>query len=108
LRRVNQAYVISTSTHVGIHGKLDLLDKVDDKFFRKKSPKKDASKEKKSEEKFFNTEKVKNVIDESRKETQKKVDALLLPEVKKEPLLKHYLGSRFSLTRHQYPHLLKF
>jgi large subunit ribosomal protein L6e len=108
LRRVNQAYVLRTQTHVSIHSKLDLLDTIDDKFFRKKQEKQKKPTEKKSEENFFKKGKEKKVIDDSRKDLQKKVDSLLLPEIKKEPLLKHYLGSRFSLHRHQYPHLLQF
>jgi large subunit ribosomal protein L6e len=108
LRRVNQAYVIRTRTHVSIQSKLDLLDSVDDKFFRKKQAKKPSPAEKKSEENFFKKGKEKKVIDEARKDMQKKVDGLLLAVIKKEALLKHYLGSRFSLHRKQYPHLLQF
>jgi len=106
LRRVNQAYVIRTQTHVAIHSKLSVLASVDDKFFRKKQPKKVTGK--KSEENFFKKGKEKKVIDDSRKDLQKKVDAFFLAEIKKEPLLKHYLGSRFSLHRNQYPHVIKF
>jgi len=106
LRRVNQAYVIRTQTHVAIHTKLNVLDPVDDKFFRKQQPKKSTGK--KSEENFFKKGKEKKVVDEPRKELQKKVDSMLLPEIKKQPLLKHYLGSRFSLHRNQYPHVIKF
>jgi len=43
-----------------------------------------------------------------RKAIQKSVDAVLLQEIKKTPLLKGYLSSRFQLSNGQYPHELKF
>lgn len=43
-----------------------------------------------------------------RKSIAKELDAALLKEVKKTPLLDDYLGSRFSLQKGQYPHELKF
>lgn len=43
-----------------------------------------------------------------RAKLQKKIDNVLLPGIKKVPLLRQYLMSRFSLQNHEYPHLLKF
>eukprot|EP00299_Pterocystis_sp_00344_P009737 c4193_g1_i1.p1 GENE.c4193_g1_i1~~c4193_g1_i1.p1 ORF type:complete len:226 (+),score=43.73 c4193_g1_i1:51-728(+) len=106
LRRINQAYVIATSTNIGDVSKLDLSD-VNDELFRK--AKKEATK--KSEDKFFEAkdgEDKKKVVPDSFKQLQKRVDAALLPLVRSTEHLKSYLQSTFSLSHGQYPHLLKF
>jgi large subunit ribosomal protein L6e len=98
LKRVNQAYVIATSTKVDISGvKIDA--KINDDFFKK--PKEEKKKE------FFETP-AKKTVDESKKAAQKAVDAALVQSIKKVPLLSKYLRSSFSLTSGQAPHLLKF
>jgi len=43
-----------------------------------------------------------------RRSIQKALDAALLKEVRKTPLLADYLGGRFQLSNGQYPHELKF
>jgi len=45
---------------------------------------------------------------EARIADQKAIDALIIPQIKKIPLLKKYLRSKFSLKKGQHPHLLKF
>jgi large subunit ribosomal protein L6e len=127
LRRVNQAYVIATSTRIGLPFKVDA--KYDDKYFAK--PK--AQKKKKSEADFFaqpkseekkeekkdaaadktkKAEKKKPVrksnASDDRKKDQKDVDAKILPLIKKVPYLKWYLRAKFSLQKGQYPHMMKF
>jgi len=127
LRRVNQAYVIATTTRIGMPGPVP--EKFNDKYFAK--PK--TQKKKKSEADFFaqpkaeekkeetkegkdaapkKAEKKKAVkksnASEERKKDQKELDAKLIPVIKKVPYLKHYLGSRFTLTKGQYPHMMKF
>jgi len=144
LRRVNQAYVIATSTRVDISDvKVD--EKINDKYFsqpakkkenkpaekkedaeKKKQAKKekkdaktkDASSGKKDKKKKVSADKKKrdpNAPKEKKKKAsegriadQKAIDALLIPKIKKTPLLKKYLRSKFSLKKGQHPHLLKF
>jgi len=104
LRRVNQAYVIATSTIVELP-ELKLDEKLDDKFFK---PQKEKTKKPKTEAEFFNKETKKKELKPERVELQKTVDSQVLAAVKKQPLLKAYLGARFSLKQGQFPHLLKF
>ncbi|WCJ20460.1 60S ribosomal protein L6 [Euphorbia peplus] len=103
LRRVNQSYVIATSTQVDITG-LN-ADKFDDKYFAKQAEKK----KKKGEGEFFEAEKEeKNVLPEAKKDDQKAVDALLLKSIEGVPELKAYLSARFSLKSGMKPHELVF
>ena len=106
VRRVNQAYVIATSTKVELPAAaVEAVAGVNDAFFN--SMKAEVTKESK---KFFETEKKETkVVTTQRVELQKKVDAALLPAIKaagKE--FGAYLGSSFSLSKNQFPHLLKF
>jgi len=105
LRRVNQAYVIATSTKIDL-ATLNLdLSKYSDDYFKKPAP----EKKKKSEAEFFAAdEKKKEKIAPKRVEDQKEVDRKLLAQVKNTPLMSKYLGSRFSLTQGQFPHEIKF
>ncbi|PHZ17141.1 60S ribosomal protein L6 [Rhizopus microsporus ATCC 52813] len=96
LRRVNQAYVIATST------KLDLSNvKIDEKFndaYFKKSAK--------TEKAFLQGEEA--AFPESKAADQKAVDKALLEIVVKTPFLRQYLSSTFSLRKGQFPHDMKF
>ncbi|RVW81453.1 60S ribosomal protein L6 [Vitis vinifera] len=85
LRRVNQAYVIATSTKVDI-SKVN-VEKFDDKYFAKEE-KKDLPQEKKDD--------------------QKAVDASLIASIEGVPELKVYLAARFSLKSGMKPHELVF
>lgn len=67
-----------------------------------------SSKSKKSEAEFFNESQPKKEIKAERVADQKSVDAALLSEIKKTPLLKQYLAASFSLKNGDRPHLLKF
>ncbi|XP_031131377.1 60S ribosomal protein L6-like [Ipomoea triloba] len=103
LRRVNQAYVIATSTKVDVCGVN--VEKIDDKYFAKLADKK----KKKTEGEFFESEKEeKNVIPQERKDEQKAVDAALIKAIESVPDLKAYLGARFSLKAGMKPHELVF
>lgn len=103
LRRVNQAYVIATSTKVDISGVS--VEKIDDKYFAKKADKK----KKKTEEEFFESDKEeKNEIPQEKKDDQKAVDAVLIKAIESVPDLKAYLGARFSLRDGMKPHALVF
>eukprot|EP01137_Pigoraptor_chileana_P009314 Opistho-2@57356 len=103
LRRVNQSFVIATSTKVDISG-VKVNEKLTDDYFRR--PKQD--KKKKSAGEFLEKTEEKKVVADSRKADQKEADKALLEIVKKQPLLAAYLGSRFSLKQGQFPHELKF
>lgn len=104
LRRVNQIYVIATST------KLDLsaakFDNYDDKFFKRvRTPKKNAEKD------IFDSKKEKPQWSEERRQAQKTVDAAVLNAIKAHSdsrLLRRYLKSRFQLWNGVLPHKLKF
>ncbi|DAZ92910.1 TPA: hypothetical protein N0F65_011315, partial [Lagenidium giganteum] len=102
LRRVNQSFVIATSTKVCLEGVE--LPAIDDAYFAKE---KVASKKDK-EEQFFAQSSAAPVIPEQRKKDQKAVDAALLKKVEAEPFLKAYLNAKFSLTKNDRVHELKF
>merc|ERR1712193_591661 len=89
LRRVPQSYVIATQTKVDV-SKVTVPDTVNDALFKKPVTKKKKDKE--------------ATIDESRKALQKQVDDKLVGDVAKQPLLKAYLASKFSLKKGQKPH----
>ncbi|WJX53614.1 60S ribosomal protein L6A [Trifolium repens] len=103
LRRVNQAYVIGTSTKVDISGVN--VDSFDDKYFSKEAQKKKT----KGEGEFFESDKEeKKVLPQQKKDDQKTVDAALLKSIESVPDLKTYLGARFSLKAGVKPHELVF
>ncbi|KAH7838688.1 hypothetical protein Vadar_029944 [Vaccinium darrowii] len=103
LRRVNQSYLIATSTKVDIAG--CNVDKFDDKYFAKQV----AKKKKKGEGEFFEAEKEeKNVLPQEKKDDQKTVDEALIKAIEAVPDLKTYLGARFSLKAGMKPHELTF
>jgi len=102
LRRVNQAYVIATSTKVDVSG-VDVKSINDDYFSRDKDEKKEG------EDEFFEGAAAKPaVVSDQRKEDQKKVDAALLKAVGAVPMLEGYLAALFTLTSSDKPHLMKF
>ncbi|CAJ1948388.1 unnamed protein product [Sphenostylis stenocarpa] len=82
LRRVNQSYVIATSTKVDVF--TVNMDKFDDKYFPKESQKK---KKKGEGESFIETEK------KAKKEDQKNVDSALIKTIESIPDLNAYLGA---------------
>ncbi|KAI3434789.1 hypothetical protein D9Q98_002847 [Chlorella vulgaris] len=100
LRRVNQAYVIATST------KVDVADvdaaKYDDAYF--KSAEKKAAKQ--SEEGFFAEQTEKTPLPAEYVANQKAVDAALLGKLSDD--VKGYLATRFTLRSGDRPHLMKF
>ncbi|RWW66237.1 hypothetical protein BHE74_00026422 [Ensete ventricosum] len=100
LRRVNQSYVIATSTKVDISGVN--ADKFGDKYFTKER----KEKTKKGEGEFFETEKEvcsrpneTKALPQEKKDDQKAVDSPLIKAIEAVPDLKAYLGARFSLSR---------
>ena len=100
LRRVNQAYVIATSTKVDLTS-VDVKS-IDDTFFaREKSSKKSSVTD-------LIADKVSNTLTETRKNAQVAVDGSLIANIKKVEFLDAYLKAKFSLRNSDKPHLLKF
>jgi len=125
LRRVNQRYVIATSTKLDVSGiKVDA--KFDDAYFKKaaaadkkaragkkstplatpKPKAKDAAAAK--DAKKVKTFRPKKPVNVEKVADQKTIDTAILAAVKKVPELELYLNARFSLSRNDVPHLLKF
>ena len=99
LRRVNQAYVIATST------KLDVskvkADKFGDAYFGKpKTPKSKKSKE----EDFFAEGAEKPEVSAEKKADQVAVDG----SIKCDDMMKKYLKARFTLSKRDAPHKMIF
>jgi len=101
LLRVNQAYVLSTSTKLDVSG-VDTKN-ITDKFFAKVE-----AKNEKKQEFLKEAEKKKVDLPAVRKAEQKRVDTAVLAVIAKTPLLKQYLKAKFSLKKGQYPHNLSF
>merc|ERR1711935_226847 len=67
-----------------------------------------AAAAKKTEEGIFEKKDEKYTASEQRKADQKAVDAGLLKAIGADAFMKGYLQKEFGLSRHQYPHLMKF
>ena len=101
VRRVNQAYVIATSTKVDL-SKVTVPAKFDDKYFAR------AKKEKRPQKPTAGAEQPKKKADPQRVKDQTELDAVVLPAVKAVPQLARYLNAKFTLRNGQFPHELKF
>lgn len=102
IRRINQAYVIGTSTVVDVSG-VNVPAHIDDKYFSR------VSQPKEGEEGFFsNQEKINPEWLSKRQADQEALDTQVLKAVDKTPLLAQYLGAKFTLSKGQAPHNLKF
>ncbi|KAI9354189.1 ribosomal protein L6e-domain-containing protein [Pilaira anomala] len=98
LRRVNQAYVIATSTKVDLSSvKID--EKFNDAYFKKSA---------KTDKAFLEGQEKKAAFPASKAADQKVVDKALLEVVAKTPFLRQYLVSTFGLNKGQFPHNMKF
>ena len=101
VRRVNPRYVIATSVAVDLAG-VDASKFGDDYFARPKKPKTPKSLELKA------PEEAPRVVPDERKADQEQLDASLLKNLTKTPLLKSYLRARFSRKKGQHPHEMVF
>jgi large subunit ribosomal protein L6e len=100
LRRLNQAYVIATSTQVNVSG-AD-VSAVNDNFFARQA---DAAP---SREDAFSKATHKAIVSDARKAAQGPVDAAIEAAINGTPLLREYLKAKFSLRSGQFPHKLRF
>ncbi|CAF0831410.1 unnamed protein product [Adineta steineri] len=104
LRRVNQIYVIGTSTKIDLSAAK--LDNLDDKFFKRVRPAK-----KNAEKDIFDSKKEKSQLSDERRQAQRTTDAVVLNAIKANAdsrLLRKYLKSRFQLWNGVLPHKLRF
>ena len=108
LRRVNQRYLLATSTKLDISSvKVD--DKINDEYFRR--IKADTSKKSKKDGDIFEAKKEEYKPSEERKADQQTVDKQVLAVIGKHPdaaMLKGYFKHTFSLSKGQFPHQLVF
>lgn len=107
LRRINQIYVIATSTKLDL-SKVNLPENLNDSFFNRVK----AKKQKPAQgSEIFETKKESYKVNEERKAAQVNVDKQLLAVLKAHPerkLVRAYLKSKFALSNRVYPHKLKF
>ncbi|CAH8655343.1 large subunit ribosomal protein L6e [Schistosoma bovis] len=106
LRRVDQCYVIATSTRINI-SEFEIPKHIDDEYFRRV----DLKEHKTEAEKLFSTETKKYTVSDTRKEDQKIVDKQIRASIKSHPdskILHAYLRSLFSLGKRDYPHKMIF
>ena len=104
LRRLNQAYVLATSTKVDISGAN--LAGIDDSYFAKLKQKKqkgDMFFERRTE---LTEEDKKRIADKKAKQVE--FDKPLVAGIGKVELLGKYLSTRFTLRDNQKPHEMKF
>ena len=100
LKRVNQAYVLSTKTKVTLPT-LSGLDKVNDDFFTTRVNVKRTD--------FFeDPAKKRERITDERSNAQKQIDTEVLKAVQGVPHLKEYLKNRFALKNGDKPHVMEF
>ena len=101
LKRVNQVYTMTTSTQVDLKG-VDVSKVTDKQFVR-------DNKQKKADTKLF-AEGKRAVVDSARRAQHKAIDDALIKNIKdkKNPLLAKYMAARFSLTKNDRPHAMKF
>ncbi|KAI8994709.1 ribosomal protein L6e-domain-containing protein [Pilobolus umbonatus] len=98
IRRVNQAYVIATSTKLDISAVK--TDSINDAYFKKAA---------KTEKAFLEgADKKKAPLAESKVSTQKTIDNAIIAAAKKDAILVSYLKSSFSLSKGQFPHNMQF
>lgn len=105
LRRVNQAYVIATSTKIDLEGfKVDPT--INDAYFAKAAAKGSIS----AEAEFFSEGKPnpKEPFPEAKSGDQKEVDKVVIAAVRKQENLVKYLKASFGLTKGQFPHQMVF
>jgi len=109
IRRINQQFVIATSTRLDL-SKVKVPDILNDAYFRR--DKKALRKQRQQQEgEIFASVKSGYLLSDARKQDQVELDKQILNVVKSSPekkLLLKYLASSFALTSGQYPHKMEF
>merc|ERR1711981_110695 len=103
MRRVNQKYVIATSTKIDF--KTNIPDRVNDEYFSRIEL---NAHEGQNEGEIFQTKKATYTASNERKEDQKAVDGAIIAAAKKMPYMVSYLNSNFALRNGQNPANMKF
>merc|ERR1712232_313460 len=98
LRRMNQRYVIATSTKVNVDKAVAAAAKIDDAYFKREGE------EKKNGKAAFLESSKKKTVSAKRKTDQKSVDAGVVTD----PITKKYLKAKFALTNNMMAHEVKF
>jgi len=104
LRRVNQKYVLPTSTKLEL-GSIAIPERVDDKYFARVEL---NAQDQQDQGEIFQQKKAVYSASAERKEDQKAVDASIIAAAKKVPHMVNYLGSNFALRNGQAPHKMVF
>jgi large subunit ribosomal protein L6e len=97
---VNQAYTLSTSTRINVAGVK--LDSISDETFAH-----EATARRTRSQRFFAKDAPKTSTSDARKKLQKEVDTAILKNIT-DRTERRYLGARFSLTRNDAPHAMKY
>merc|ERR1719208_101044 len=106
LRRVNQRFLLATSTKVDVSG-VKVPASIDDKYFARIKAEKSAKKE----GDIFDAKKEGYKPSEQRKKDQVEVDKQVLAAIKAHKegqALKQYLKAPFALSKGQFPHKMAF
>merc|ERR1711887_252479 len=103
LRRVNQKYVIATSTKLDFQQSIP--DRVNDDYFSRIEL---NAHEGQNDGEIFQTKKQTYQASAERKEDQKAVDAAIVSAAKKIPYMVNYLSANFCLRNGQNPANMKF
>jgi len=103
MRRVNQKYVLPTTTKLDIN--VAIPQRVDDKYFHRVELK---AHEGQDQGEIFQSKKSTYSASSERKEDQKAVDASIIAAAKKVPHMVNYLGANFALRNGQTPHSMVF
>ncbi|CDJ38045.1 60S ribosomal protein L6, putative [Eimeria tenella] len=111
LRRVNPRYVIATSSKINI-SEVDLSGVQQEMFVRSSSEKRAQRKlRSKDDTSLFvqqDAAQQQQQLPEARKLLQQQIDKPILAALNKDPLLKQYLKTRFTLRANMAPHAMKF
>jgi large subunit ribosomal protein L6e len=106
LRRINQRYLLATSTKIDVSA-VKVPENINDKYFARIKAEKTAKKE----GDIFDAKKEAYKPSEQRKKDQAAVDTQVMDALKKNvegQVLKQYLRAPFALSKGQYPHSMAF
>merc|ERR1712179_311025 len=106
LRRVNQRFLVATTTKIDVSG-VKVPDNINDKYFARVKAEKGA----KRDGEIFDAKKEEYKPSEQRKKDQVDIDTQVLNAIKKDKegsALKKYLGAPFALSKGQFPHQMIF